>query len=169
MALSTWVDVATLATVVIGVVFGVMQVRQAAIERRQGAALGIIQWGQSPEGNSAAALVRTLPDGFTVDDVKAAGKETEAALALVVSSWETIGWMVYKGLVPLHDLDGLTGGTVRATWKRLKPYAEDLRHRNNSNNPLEWMQWLAEQLERHPLIWKAEGAHRAFKDWTPPR
>lgn len=59
------------------------------------------------------------------------------------------------------------GGSVRASWTRLRLYVEEQRREKEIPNMAEWFQWLAERLEEYGRAEKALGTHVAFKDWTP--
>lgn len=80
--------------------------------------------------------------------------------------FESLGVLVYHRLLPLHLVDHLCGGYVRASWKRIKPLV--LAQRKGLGATFgEWYQWLAERIEEYPAPGKDIGAPVAFKGWKP--
>jgi hypothetical protein len=72
-------------------------------------------------------------------------------------------------MIALNVVDELLGGTVRVAWRKLRGYVEYERERAGSQKTWEWLQWLAEQLDRHSKARTslAVGAHKAYRDWRP--
>jgi hypothetical protein len=87
---------------------------------------------------------------------------------VVGHAFESLGVMVFYRLLPLHLVDHLIGGYVRASWLRLRPYVE---MRQAQLGPMfgEWFQWLAERLSESPAPGKDIGAFEAYKDWRVRR
>jgi hypothetical protein len=74
--------------------------------------------------------------------------------------------LVYHRLLPLHLVDHLCGGYVRASWKRMRPVVVARRSALGATFG-EWYQWLAERIEQYPAPGKDIGAPIAFKNWKP--
>lgn len=153
--------VATLA-VLVGVWFAVVQLRHAASERRDHAAVDIIRTVQTQEVRRAVARVLALPDDADPDRVRNDPELLEAALA-VDSACEMWGSMVFEGIVDHRMLDRMVGGWVRGTWKRLRLWVLAEREANRNPNVGEWWQWVYELLESDPDPGKARGAHDGYR------
>jgi hypothetical protein len=162
MDLGTAANVATTLAVVIGVVFGLAQLRQAVRDRRDHAAVDIVRTVQTQEVRRAVGRILSLPDDVDPDVIRGDPALLDAALA-VDSACEMWGSMVFEGVVDLHTLDRMVGGWVRGTWHRLRRWVESERANSRNPNVGEWWQWVYERLEVDPDPGKAQGAHIAYR------
>lgn len=159
-------SLATAVAVVVAVVFGIVQVRLQAAQRRDLATMEMLRGMLTREFAEALDRVFSLPDGARPEDVRA-DAELRKAILLIDFTFESAGVMIHDRLLDLHETDKLMGGLVRIVWRKLGPFIEDERRLQGSPSRGEWMQWLAEQLHEHPVPWKAQGAHVAFRGWRP--
>jgi hypothetical protein len=161
-------DLVTTLAVVIGVAFGLIQLRQALRSRRDVAAVDIVRTIQTQEIRRAANLVLKLPLDADPESVRADPRMLEAALA-VDSACEMWGSMVFEGVMDLHMLDRMVGGWVRATWQRLRRWVEAERNEAQNPNIGEWWQWLYDELVADPDPGKAQGAYVSYRGRRRPR
>jgi hypothetical protein len=155
-------DLVTTLAVVIGVIFGLMQVRQAMRTRRDHAAVDIVRTVQIQEVRRAFARILKLPDDADPALIRSDPALLDAAMA-VDSACETWGSMVFENVVDHQMLDRMVGGWVRSGWRRLRRWVEAEREENRNPNVGEWWQWLYERLEADPDPGKAQGAHIAYR------
>lgn len=160
--LADLLNLITTLAVLIGVVFGLMQLRQANRHRRDHAAVDIVRTVQTQEVRRAFALVLKLPDDTDPEVIREDPALMEAALA-VDSACEMWGSMVFEGVVEHRMLDRMVGGWVRGSWSRLRLWVESERAENRNPNVGEWWQWLYETLENAPDSGKSQGAHIAYR------
>jgi hypothetical protein len=132
------------------------------------AAFAAVQTILTPEWMKSMIVVHSIPDGSTAASIQAEPRVL-APVQAVGMILEGLGYSVYARLVPLHVVADLMGGTVRLAWRKVRPWAEQERHRSGSQKTFEWFQWLATQLERHsPGKTNLQmGAHEAYQDWKP--
>jgi hypothetical protein len=155
-------EIITTLAVVLGVGFGLVEIRRANRERRDHAAVDIVRAVQTQEIRQAIQRVLSLPDDVDPEVIRGDPRLLEMCLA-VDSACEMWGAMVFEGVVDLHLLDRMVGGWIRGSWRRLRKWVEAERRDNRSPNVGEWWQWLAERLEADPDPGKAEGAHVAYR------
>lgn len=158
----TALDLITTLAVVVGVAFGLAELRHAMRDRRDHAAVDIVRTVQTQDVRRAIERVLKLPDDADPEIIRADPLLLEAALA-VDSACEMWGSIVYEGVVDLRMLDRMVGGWVRGTWRRLRRWVEAERVANRNPNVGEWWQWLYELLEADPEPGKAQGAHVAYR------
>lgn len=156
---------ATLLTVIVGVIFGILTVLQWHRTRHLSAAIELVRTVQTVDFARSVQLILELPVGARADLVVADNQLVIAAY-VVGHAFESLGVMVYYRLLPLHLVDHLIGGYVRASWARLAPYVEARRERFGVMFG-EWFQWLAERMVDRPVPAKALGAPRAYRAWRP--
>lgn len=148
--------------VVIGIVFGLFQLRQAVQNRRDYAAFDIVRTVQTQEVRTAVRVIFDLPEDANPETIRKNPELLAAALA-VDSACEMWGCMVFEGVVDPHMLDRMVGGWIRGTWTRLRAWVISERELANNVNIGEWWQWVYERLEADPDPGKKLGAHMAYR------
>ena len=159
-------QIATLVTLIAGLLFGILEIRRASKARADKGALDVLGIAVNPEHIEASYAILDLPESAEPELISAS-KEIKRTANILMVQYEYLGNLVYQRIVPLETLDLLVGGIISASWRRLRPYVEEQRIAKNIPNMAEWFQWLAEQLDEHGRPEKSIGTHIAFKDWKP--
>lgn len=165
MDISTIANIATAIAVVVGLVFGILEIRHARREREERASFEVVHAIMTSHWIDSAPIVRSLDETLTPDQLQADKGLLQAAHS-VAFILEALGYAVFKRIVRLETVDDLVGGSVRVAWRKLQPYAEHERKRTGSRKSWEWFQWLAERLDdrRGPLA-QQRGAYQIYRDW----
>jgi len=164
MDVNTLANLVTTVAVVLGVGFGLVELRRAARDRRDRAAVEVVRSVQTQDIQRAVGIVMNLPDDADPELVRRDPELRDAAM-LVYFACEMFGSFVFEGVVEPQTLDRMVGGWVRSTWRRLRRWIEAERQENRNVNEGEWWQWLVEQLEANPDPGKLLGAHVAYRGW----
>lgn len=164
MDLNTFANLVTTIAVVIGVGFGLVEIRRAARDRRDRAAVEVVRSVQTQDIQRAVGMIMNLPDDADPELIRRDPALLDAAM-LVYFACEMFGTFVFEGVVELHTLDRMVGGWVRSTWLRLRGWITAERTENRNVNEGEWWQWLYERLEEDPDPGKALGADVAYRHW----
>lgn len=168
MDLSTLANVATALTVIIGVIFALVEARRLRRDREERAALEAVHAMLTPAYIDSFLVVQTIRDDATAEEIESNAETLEAvrSVGLVI---EALGYSVFERIVPLRMVDNLVGGNIRVIWRKIRPYVEYERARTGSDKTFEWFQWLAEQLEKYNRGKTSLklGAHKAYRDWKP--
>lgn len=171
MDLQTLANVAQIlgAVAVVGaIVFGVVQIRQFRLQRRDTAAAELVRSFQDADFTRSFRVVSALPNNASAAEVRAGGPAMEdAALALGVR-YETLGLLVFRGIMPLSLVAQLAGATAIELWFKLPAWVVAVREEQSNEYILEWFQWLAEQLEERGRG-KEAPAHLRYQKWRPPQ
>jgi len=160
--LSILLNFVTTVAIVAGVVFALVELRQANRNRRDYTAADIVRTIQTQEIRRAARRIFELPVDADPTLVNADLEMREAALA-VDSACEMWGALVFEGVVDTHMLDRMVGGWVRGLWRRLRRWVESERAATGSLNVAEWWEWLYDLLETDPDPGKAAGAYVSYR------
>lgn len=163
--LATTVNLISAVAIVAGVIFAVVEIRQASQDRKDAAAVTVVGTVQTQEVRQAVRDILALPERVDPDLIRNDPALLESALA-VDSACEMWGSMVFEGVADHQMLDRMVGGWVRGTWNRLEAWVESERDQLNSPNVGEWWQWLVELLESDPDPGKQIGAHVAYRNQT---
>lgn len=163
--LANLAQVIGVVAVVAAIGFGMVQIRQYRQQRRDAVAVELMRSIQDAEFTRSFRILLTLPPGCTAADVRERGPEFEDAAIALVAKYETLGYLVYRGIMPIDLVEELVGGVGVYFWNLLKPWALALRIERNQPLMFEWYQWLAEQMERRgrPL---EQPAFERYRDWS---
>jgi hypothetical protein len=156
------VEAVAAVAVVVGLIFGLIQLRQAVRNRRDLAAVDIVRTVQTQEVRLAIRKIFDLPFDADPDLVRGDPQLMSAALA-VDSACEMWGCMVFEGVVNHRIVDRMVGGWIRGSWKRLRKWVESEREIADNPNIGEWWQWVYEVIQADPDPGKTQGAHVAYR------
>lgn len=164
--LSALAEIFGFVAVVAAIIFGVIQIRQFRSQRRDLAVIELIRPIQDNEFSRAFNLIHSLPENISASELKAKGAEYVEAAMMIGSRFETIGLLVFRGVVPISAVEELVGGISVSLWKRLHPWAHSIREEQSQECFVEWFQWLVDRLRELDRDEK-EPAYKRFRDWKP--
>lgn len=167
MELSTIADLARIIgsiAVISGIIFGIIQIRQYQQQRRDIAAVQLVNSFQNPDFNKSLRKIWSLPDDASVTEIRELGGNWEEAAFQVGMTLETMGVLVYRRIVPLSILDELMGDAILVLWKKLRPWVEYLRTEQKRDSAYEWFQWLADRLSETDRRTEV-GAYKLHRHW----
>jgi hypothetical protein len=150
----------------LGVILGVIQLREIQRQRREAAAVELVNSFRNAEFNRALRLVWALPDAMAPEALRARGPELEDAAVLIGTTVEAVGVLVYRRVVPLAILDELMGDAIVRFWTKLGPWVLELRREQGRESVYEWFQWLVDRLEERERR-TTEGAFLKYRKWRP--
>ena len=153
--------------VVGGIGFAVIQLQQLRLQRRANAAIEVARSFQDAEFARALRVVLSLPCDLDAKGLRKMGEDYEDAAMLVSLTVESVGLMVHRRMVSLHMVWELMGGVLLGAWCRLEGWTRDTRTQTGRDKFNEWMQWLADQLERHRARGDAEPVYQRYANWLP--
>lgn len=163
--LANLAEIVGASTIVTGVVFGLVQLRQHRSRQRDQIAQSLAQTFYDQDLARAIALLHELPDGISLAELRARGEAFVVAAVTVTTSFETMGVLVFQRIAPLELVVDLAGGIVMTMHRKLARVQEDLRVEQRQPSWGEWFTWLSDQVARD----KGERppAHLAHRDWRP--
>jgi hypothetical protein len=168
MDLSHWADVAELAgtvTILAGLVFGLIQVREYRQQRYDAVASELMRSFYDSELSEAVALLQPLADGLSAAEFRALEPRYMTAVIKVNMTFETMGLLVFRRVAPFDLVLELAGGLVQVLWRKLGRFVRDVREEQSHPAFAEWFEWLAMMAERHKA--KDDPAYLRGADWKP--
>jgi hypothetical protein len=154
--------------VLAAILFGIAQIRQFRQQRRDALAVELMRSIQDAEFTRSLRVVFTLPPQISAAELRAHGPDLEDAAWALCAKYETLGFLVYRGIMPIELVEELVGGVGVHLWHRLRPWAETVREEQGQPLLLEWFQWLAERLQDRKRP-QALPAYIRLQSWTPPK
>lgn len=161
------IDLVTLITVLLGLTFAGMELRQVRVAQESQVVLQFFETMNSPEYIEASELIQSLPDGLSASQIrKQLTQEQMQRITQLRLAYEALGLMVYRGDVSIEWVDELFRFLLLQSWEKLKPLTMELREETGYAGIMEWNQWLVERLrERSDL--QPIPAYEAYSDWKP--
>jgi len=157
-------------TIIGGVLFAIVQIRQYRQQLRETATLELMRTFQTSEFAQAFQVLRSLRDEVSSTELHAKQPEVEAAAMTVCAVYETIGVLVFRGILPFQVVEDLTGGAIVMCWRKLHAWIEETREETSNERMFEWFQWLAERFsEQQQIESKSRPAFQTYRSWKPPR
>jgi hypothetical protein len=154
--------------VVAAIAFGVAQIRQFRQQRRDALAVELMRSIQDAEFTRSLRLLLALPSGMSAAEFRALGPTVEDATWALCAKYETLGYLVYRGIMPIELVEELVGGVGCHLWARLQPWAKEMRAEQGQPLLLEWFEWLTDRLNERDRP-AAVPAYDRLRDWKPPR
>lgn len=132
--------------VVVGVVFGLIQLRQLRLQREVQACIELLRLLQAPEAAEALMAIHALPDGLSGKQFHQELGERFGSVMGVLALFESLGPLIARGHVPIDMYADAYRGITVICWRKVQPYIQQ-RRREGWPNLCEWLQWLAERME----------------------
>jgi hypothetical protein len=150
--------------VVVGVAFGLIQLRQLRHQREVQAGLELLGPLQTPESAEVLLTVHDLPDDLTGEELRQRlGSRYKSAMA-TLALFESLGPAVARGHVPIQMYAEFYRGPIVLCWRKFKRYIEDER-KSGWPSLFEWLQWFAERMEDRASAEADIPAYRRFSGW----
>ncbi|MEP0202451.1 MAG: hypothetical protein ABJ084_06300 [Halioglobus sp.] len=159
-----WAEIIGAGSIVTGLIVGWFQLRNFRIQQRDVVAINLAQTFYSKDLARAITLIQQVPDGVSREELRQLGYAYEEAAITVVTSFETMGLLVFKRIAPMELVMDLAGGIVSVMNRKLGSWQEELRIEQDQPSWGEWFQWLGEQAQRRKTT-KAP-AHIEHRDWS---
>jgi hypothetical protein len=138
-------NVSLTLTFVVGLIFGVAQVRAAARDRRERLTLETLDNFQSREFVELLQFITATEFPKTPQELHALPVREQVMFIQFAQQMESLGILVAENLINLDLVDKTLGSFVTTTWKKYKTVFALLR----KDDPFlgEYFQWLAERIE----------------------
>ena len=165
MELSFILNIVATIAVVIGVVFGLTQLRHYHLSRKRDSALFLLNSYQTGEFSQGIWTILSIPDGLTKKEIEERVGEEIKVVYLVMSTWESIGILVFHNEVTMDMVDDAFGDPITLSWQKLEQYVSWMREEYQRETIFEWFQWLAERMKDREKSRSPVPAYIAHKEW----
>ena len=165
MDLSSLIQVISSVAMTLGIVFGILNLRNFQVMRRREAAILMLNSFQTMEFVRGLLYIFDLPDNATNEDLESLPEDKYMMIYLVLGSWERLGILVYRNEIPVDLVDDAFSGPIIQSWGKLGKYVQAFRARVNRDTGFEWFQWLAERMAEREQHGSAVPAYIAHRNW----
>lgn len=150
---------------IIGVIFGIQNIRQYMASRKREAAILMLNSFQTNDFVRGLLCIFDLPDHASRSEVEGLPQDQYLAVYMVIGTWERLGILVYQREIDLGLVDDAYSGPIIQSWQKLQEYVLELRTVWNRDTAMEWFQWLAERMMERETTTEAIPAYVAHKNW----
>ena len=167
LSLSTMANLAEIVgsiTIVTGLILGWYQIRHFQAQQRDAVAINLMRTFYDQDLAQAIALLQPLPDGISLDELRARGIEYVNAAITVATSFETMGLLVFKKIATMDMVLDLAGGIVTTMNRKLRVWQNGMREAQDQPSWGEWFEWLGDQAEK--VKREETPAHIKYRDWV---
>jgi hypothetical protein len=165
MELSLFLDIITAVAVILGILFGLLQLRHYHLSRQREADLFLLNSFQTEEFFQGIWLIQQFPKGQTKQQIEERLDEETKSIYLVMSTWERIGLLVFNHEISFDLVNEAYSDQIIISWQKLKKYVIDLRVELERETTFEWFQWLAERTINRETSDRPAPAYLAYTNW----
>lgn len=158
-------DILSKAAIIAGGLFAAIQLFQIRKQRSRESALQLLNSVQTPEFIEAMNIVYQLPTGLMKKSIEEKLGTEISKVMVMHMQLESIGLLVFKKEIKLKLVTEFMRGPTLLFSNKMKDYYLEVRKINNDPNYGEWVQWLAEQIERKELKKSTKPAYIVYKNW----
>ena len=152
---------------IIGVVFGIQNIRQYQASRKREAAILMLNSFQTADFVRGLLVIFDLPERAGKAEIEQLPPDQFMAVFMVIGTWERLGVLVFRREISLDLADDAFSGPIVQSWQKLRHYIEDFRAYVQRDTAMEWFQWLAERMGDRETATRPIPAYVAHRDWKP--
>jgi hypothetical protein len=165
MTLALATQLISTSAVILGILFGILNLRNFQRMRRREAAILMLNSFQTTEFVRGLLLVFGLPNGISKSAVDALPREDYLALYILLGTWERLGILVYHHEVPIELVDDAFSGPILISWQKLEAFIGEFRAEVQRDTGFEWFQWLVERMAERERTAEAVPAYVGKRKW----
>ena len=165
MDLSLIFQIISTSAVILGILFGILNLRNFQKMRQREAAILMLNSFQTTDFVRGLMVVFNLPDNVSKAEIEALSKEDYLAFYVVLGTWERLGILVYHHEIPLDLAEEAFSGTLLTSWEKLRAFILQFRADVRREAGFEWFQWLVERIQEREQSKSLAPAYIAHKNW----
>lgn len=150
--LNTIATITSTIILIIGVGFGLIQLRYHRASNQTNAMLELVHRFQTPEFARAMRTLFEIRNESTDITVYSVIERDPGLVYDLMATWESLGILVYRGEVSLDMVDDFFSGPIAISWEVLADYVVEERKEMQRDTMWEWFQWLAERMQERESI-----------------
>lgn len=157
------------AIMIIGIVFGIQNIRQYQAARKRESAIMMLNSFQTGDFVRGLLHIFDLPDQASKEHIDGLPADQFIDIYMVLGAWERLGVLVYRREIDIDLVDDAFSGPIVQSWQKLGEYIEEFRAYVQRDTAFEWFQWLAERMIDRETASQPIPAYQAHRDWKPKK
>lgn len=168
MTVEVWLQLIQTVAVVIGIGFGLIQLRQLRHQRESAAGNELLRLLQAPDMADTVLFLHQLPDDLDSAALRQRLGDRFGPVMNLLAMFESLGPLVARGHVPLDMYAEYYRGPTLLCWAKLHRYVEEQRAAGWPTL-FEWVEWLADRMRERVGAAEDLLAAQRFGAWRSPR
>jgi len=140
-------NIALALSFIVGLIFGIAQVKTAARDRRERLTIQTLRDFQSREFVDLMQFVLTADMPVNREDLRALSVKEQTDLMQFAQQMESLGILVAERLINIDLVDRTLGSFVTTSWEKYKTLFLNIRESTPDPFLGEYFQWLAERID----------------------
>jgi hypothetical protein len=132
---------------IVGLIFGVAQVKAASRDRKERLTLDTLRNFQTHEFAELIIYVNNFTIPPTLEEWRKLPESDQVTFLEFTQQMESLGILVADKFINIDLVDKTLGSFVTNSWNKMKTVIIDIREKSPDPFLSEYFQWLAEQLE----------------------
>lgn len=153
------------AIMIIGIIFGIQNIRQYQASRKRESAILMLNSFQTGDFVRGLLYIFDLPDQADKEHMDSLPEDKFMAIYIVIGTWERLGILVFRHEIDIELVDDAYSGPIIQSWQKLGRYIHDFRAYLQRDTAMEWFQWLAELMMQKEASAGPVPAYLAHKNW----
>ncbi len=137
---------------IMGIGFTLIQLRHMRAARERGAMLELVHRLQTTEFARAMRMLFDIHGNSSKVQISDVIKRDPGLIYELLSTWESLGIMVYRREMSLDMVDDFFSGPILISWSVLEEFVYEERKRLQRDTTWEWFQWLAERMKEQEQV-----------------
>ena len=165
-----WAEIVGLATILGAAIYSWFQIEELKKSRKSAAALSLAELFQSPDFASGVASISRQPVEINnFEKFQEYHGDLWPQAFAVMTTWESLGALVYRGDLQFHIVYDLFSGLVQHHHKVCENLIAWDREEGGDTR-FEWFTWLSQRLAEFDDNESApKAAHLEYANWKPPK
>ncbi len=140
-------NIALALSFIVGLIFGIVQTKAAARDRRERLTLETLREFQSREFVELMQFINSKKFPATYDEMRSRPDKEQANYIQFGQEMESLGILVAEKLINLDLVDKTLGSFVATSWEKYQTMFMDMREKIPDPFLGEYFQWLAERID----------------------
>lgn len=167
MALTLIFQIISTSAVILGIIFGILNLRNFQAMRKREAAILMLNSFQTNEFIKGLLYVLDLKHNPAKEEIDNLPQDQYLAFYMLLGTWERLGILVYRREIEISMVEDAYSGPILLSWDKLENYVSEIRAAWNRESAFEWFQWLAERVRERDNKLKPPPAYQLYKSWKP--
>ncbi|MCQ3936614.1 MAG: hypothetical protein DPW18_06160 [Chloroflexi bacterium] len=167
MELTLIFQIISTTAVILGIIFGILNLRNFQAMRKREAAILMLNSFQTNDFVRGLLYVLELDHNPGKEEVDGLSPDQHLAFYMLLGTWERLGILVFRREIDIAMVEDAYSGPIMLSWNRLENYVLEIRAAWKRESAFEWFQWLAERVMERDQKIQPPPAYRAHKNWKP--
>ena len=165
MQLTLVFQIISTSAVILGIIFGILNLRNFQKMRKREAAILMLNSFQTNEFIKGLLYILDVNHNPTKEEIDNLPQDQYLAFYMLLGTWERLGILVFRREIDISMVEDAYSGPILLSWGKLENYVNEVRVAWNRESAFEWFQWLAERVGERDTKLQPLPAYRAYKNW----